>query len=619
MLRKILVIITLFFTCSTSAQQARVQKFTTPLAGTVVLKDVEDKYNAHVDNLEAPAPDASFEKMQLRKIKEQVAKQYPHKRSTAQNKTTAALPPIVEKGFVADSLSGIPPDNDMAISKANKAVSVMNSSIAILDANTGLITSRKSLKLYSLPVGLNNLIKDTRYDPKVIYDAAADRFISIMLNSTDADNYIVIGFSLSNDPQGSWSFYKFYGDYGSDTTWFDYPSIAITKDEFFFTGNKIKFNTSWQAGFTQTLIYQVKKQDGYDSAATLNYQIWDSIGYGGKSIRNLYPVKAGFNQLLGPEQYFLSNRNFDVQNDTVFLIKVPDVISSGNTNLQITPLILPIKYGTPPNGRQPDTSVVLATNDGRILGAYAMDDEIQFVSTTVNTPNGASGIYHGKISNYKTSPAISHAQIFSVDTLDFGYPNVAFSGNPWGLNQSIISFNYTGPNTYPGVAAITFNGIEYSELVKIKQGDSSIKILPGKEQRWGDYMGAQPDYSQYGSVWVLGIYGRSDNRYGNWMAKLNSPLLSIKDKKTDNGNAILYPNPSFQYIRIEFELQNEGTTNFVIYNTQGQKVDQLLQQKCKKGKNVISFNVAPLSTGNYYLRLVSQDGELLSTHSFTKQ
>ncbi len=618
MLRNILLAGLLLATTAATAQHARVRKYTTPLAGVVVLKEAEDKYNAQVYSLEAPPPDAHTDKAKLRRIKEESAKLYPHRISNAAHKTTAVTPPVVETSFLADSFPGIPPDNDLAVSGGGKAVSVMNNSIAVLDGNTGQMLNRKGLMQFSSKVALFGL-NDYRYDPKVMYDPEADKFISIMLNGTDGNNYIVVGFSQTNDPAGAWNFYKFYGNYAGDTTWFDYPSISITKDEFFFTGNMIKFSTPWQTGFKQTVIYQVDKKSGYDSASALTYQVWDSIGYNGNNIRNLYPVKAGYNNLLGPEQYFLSNRNFDVQNDTVFLVKMPGTIASGNTNLTVTPLVSPLKYGVPPSGRQPDTSVTLATNDGRILGAYAMDDEIQFVSTTVNTLNGAAAIYHGRIGDYKNNPSIQYVNIFSVDTLDFGYPNISFAGNPWGLNQSLISFNYTGPNTNPGLAAIMFDGTGYSELVKIKEGVGSIKRLNGKEQRWGDYSGAQPDFNRYGSMWVLGIYGRADQSYGNWMAKISSPLLGVKETKNAAVQTSLYPNPARTVVAIRFELAEANEADFMIVDAQGRMIDKILSRKCKKGLNEISFDVASLATGNYFLKVASADGSVLSTHAFVKQ
>jgi hypothetical protein len=614
------------------AQHARVQKFTTPVVGSVVLKNVADKYNAQVDNLEAPEPDAEEEQKKLEEIKKESRLLFPYPSENSRSKSTKrthgnhddhdALPPQVITGFTADTVPGVPPDNDMAISKDEKAVSVINSNIAVLDAKTGKMLYRKGLKPFSFAAGLNSSLGDTRYDPKVIYDPEADRFICIMLNSTKADNYIVVGFTKTNDPAGVWNFYKFYGNYSNDTTWFDYPSIAITKDEFFFTGNKIIFDLSWQAGFKQTVIYQLNKKNGYDSAA-MTYQIWDSITYNGKTIRNLYPVKSSTGKLQSPDQYFLSNRNFDIQNDTIFMVRLPDIISSNNTNLTIKALKSPVKYGVPPEGRQPDTSVTLATNDGRILGAYAEDNEIQFVSASVSPDNGASAVYHVKIANYKNNPRIDHAAFFTIDTLDFGYPNIVYAGNGVHGPQSFISFNYTGPKTYPGMGVILYDGEEYSPLVKVKQGDTGIKISwVGPVQRWGDYMGAQPDYNTTGAAWIEGIYGRREKsgpvyigNYGNWMAKVSSPLVQIP--KTTS--TLLYPNPSFQYIRFEFNVDAEQLYSFVIYDMQGKVVDKVLEQKCEEGRNRLSFNIAALSAGMYHMNVLDGNGKSISRHKFIKQ
>lgn len=602
-------------------QNAQSHSFTAKLEGVTVLKDIEaDPYDAQVLSLEAPNPDGNIDKMKLRDAKLQSANMFPRKiadAARAARKTTAAPSPIVAQNFVADSLTGIPPDNDMAISRGNKIINVLNSRITVLDGNGGAMGKRIDLKSFSQKVGLNNVFNDYRYDPKVIYDAEADRYICVMLNSTNRNNYIVIGFTLSNDPEGAWSFYKFIGDYKNDTTWFDYPAIAITDEEIFLTGNKIKDNVSWQLGFSETVIYQINKQNGYDSAATLNYKIWDGINFDGRPIRNLFPVKAGWLPETN-EQYFLSNRNFDVQNDTIFLVKVPGTIANGG-NLTVQALKSPVAYGVPPNGRQPDTSAVLATNDGRVLGAYANAEEIQFVSTSIDTSTGSSAVFHGKISNYRTNPAVSHVHFITVDTLDFGYPNISFVGNGWGLNQSIITFNYTGPYDNPGLAAVLYDAKDYSDIVRIKTGEGSIKRLTGKEQRWGDYTGSQVDFNAYGSVWIVGIYGRADNQYGNWIAKLNSPVLGVKEELVAKDKGTVYPNPVNTYLSYSFTLAAEMPMYFTIYDIQGRKVHELIAKKCKKGVNVIQFNTASLPAGTYILKGVSAEGKDVMNERFVKQ
>jgi hypothetical protein len=622
-MRFFLFAITALVLCNDAAvaQHAVAKKFKAPLAGTVILRDVEDKYSAQVYSMQMPDPDASEEQERLREIKKQVNLKFPY-RSDPGRKSTAAVPmPNVAIGFVSDSFSGIPPDNYSAVSKGNKAVAVMNSSIAVHDAVSGSYLMRKDLMAFCASTGLNNSITvdyNYKYDPKIVYDPEADRFISVILNGTLQHNYIIVGFTKTNDPGGEWNFYKFYGDYAADTTWFDYPQISITKNEFFLTGNKIIYDSSWQAGFTRTLIYQMNKKDGYNGDTALSYQIWDDIGYNNKRLRCLYPLNPG-NTLLGPAQYFLSNRNFDIANDTVFLVKVPDTIGSNDTNLVVTPIVSSTAYGVPPDGRQPNASLRLATNDGRVLGGFIKDDEIQFVSTSVNPINGAAGIYHGIISNFTSAPVLT-AQIYGYDTLDFGYPNISYTGRSGGHNQSIISFDYAGPHTFAGFGAVFYDGNGYSPLLKIKTGIGNISYPIGTPQRWGDYSGSQPDWNDIGSVWVEGIFGRKDLTYGNYMAKLVSPAhVSVPTASLPVSPAVVYPNPAWEFVSFDFNVTADQSFTFIICDVQGKIVDKVLDRYCHDGKNVIRFNIAPLAPGTYFLRAAGARGENIPVHMFVKK
>ena len=107
----------------------------------------------------------------------------------------------------------------MAMGKNDTTVSVMNSCLNVQNAVSGVgLRFHKTLQSFSAAVGLSGP-NDYRYDPKIIYDPIADRYIAIMLNGTNAANYIVVGFSTSYNPLKGWNFYKFYGNYAGDTTW----------------------------------------------------------------------------------------------------------------------------------------------------------------------------------------------------------------------------------------------------------------------------------------------------------------------------------------------------------------------------------------------------------------
>ncbi len=600
---------------SSFAQEIKPKLFKAPLCGSVVLSEVEDKYSAQVYNLEMPEVEGNNEAERLRELKQQVARTFPYKAGPARKKTTTALQPIIGVTLTADTVTGIPPDNYMAISKGKKAVSVVNSNIEIYNGATGAFLYMKNLKAMSVAVGLNNFTNDFRYDPKIVYDPEADRFIMVMLNGTNQYNYIVFAFSKTNDPAGAWNFYKFYGDYTGDTTWFDYPAISITHNEIFLTGNKIKYDSSWQAGFKKTLIYQVKKQDGYNGAATLNYQIWDSVQYNGKYLRCLYPVNPG-DVVLGPEQYLLSNRNFDVLNDTVFLVKVPDTIG-GTGSISVTPLVSTLSYGAPPDARQPDTAKSLATNDARVLGGFLRGNDIQFVNTSVNPATGASAIYHGVISNFATAPTLQ-GRIFGVDTLDLGYPNISYAGNTSGVNNAILSFNFSGPGKFPSSGAVFFDGTNFSDLLTIKSGATSISILSGKEQRWGDYSGSQPEWGAPGVVWVEGIFGGNNHQYASQMTQLISPYFSAVKEQEAAKPSKVFPNPAFELIRLEFTMVGDQLMTFSICDVNGRVVDQLPQQYCREGRNLIQFNIGSLAPGMYFLKGSGAQGYTVETQKFTK-
>jgi len=597
--------------------------FKAPLAGKVVTTDINDKYSTEIYSLEMPETDDTVEQRKLRAVKQLSSQLYPRHSSgiiEAKKGTSTAMPRI-GYNYVADSLPGIPPYNDLAMGNG-KTISVMNLTIAMHDAPTGTLTFRSTLINFSASAGLGNATTNSRYDPKIMYDPVADRFICVMLNNTDSTNYIFIGFSSTNKPDSTtWNFYKFYGDYASDTTWFDFPSVALTQKEFFFTGNKILYSTPWQTGFRKSVIYQIRKADGYNGDSTLTYQIWDSVKYAGNYVRNLYPVKGGAS-IKGPDQYFLSDKNFDIQNDTFYLIRIPDTIGSSSKTLTVKALASNVRYGVPPDARQSDTAYTLATNDGRILGAFEEGNEIQFVSATVDTSSGGAAVYHGIISNYSTATPVVRGKIFGIDTLDFGYPNLSYTGTTGSTNQAIISFNYTGPHTYPGLGAVYYDGTGYSDLLSVKGGLNSIRSQPSqKQQRWGDYSGSQPEWSTLGCVWVDGIYGRTDRRYGNYIARLISPDFTgvTNPTRAAANSGVLYPNPSWQFVQFDFKLEMDELMQFMIYDINGRMVDNILSQNCKEGENVIRFNVASLSPGTYYLKGLTSTGKALFSNKFIRK
>ena len=55
------------------------------------------------------------------------------------------------------------------------------------------------------------------------------------------------------------------------------------------TFNLLKDNTDWNVGFTRSIIWQIPKQQGYDSTE-LNTKLYSEIKYDGRHVWSICPV-----------------------------------------------------------------------------------------------------------------------------------------------------------------------------------------------------------------------------------------------------------------------------------------------------------------------------------------
>jgi len=226
----------------------------------------------------------------------------------------------------------------------------------------------------------------------------------------------------------------------------------------------------------------------------------------------------------------------------------------------------------------------------------------------MDTLNGHSTFYHGIINNLCTSPAL-HLTLFS-DTVEFGYPNIAYTGNGSSDNSSIIGVNYSGKFTFAGFCAINYNGNTglYSSRGNIKSGNTFINLLSGAVERWGDYSGNQRVYNDPGYVWVSGTFGKKvssyQREYGTWIAKLKIPAPDAGISNYNyNGSATLntYPNPVSDIVFVDLSLEHNAIIDISIYDNNGKLVRQLLNGPAEAGKNILSFSTKPLAKGIYFL------------------
>lgn len=595
---------------------------------TIKVSEIDDSWHAKVFSLEAPYPGSDSYRNYIHQLKQlkfgntNTIETTSIANSNKTGKTNSNQLPILNTGFSANRFGGIPNDNDIAVSNDGFVVSVCNSDVYIYDKN-GVELEKFALSDFSDSL---NLTATNHYDPKVIYDVKEDKFILVYLNGSDASaTSIVVCFSQTNDPTLDWNLYSLPGNPFNDDAWSDFPMISINEQDFFVSVNHIHSDSaSWQTGFMQSVIWQVEKESGYNGG-TLNSVVHSNIKSNNKPIRNLRPVKAGID-LKSNEMYFVSNKNFDFLNDTFFLAKINEsLIQNPNPSVQVEIVLSDKQYGLPPDAKQTATTF-FQTNDARPLGAFIENGQIHFVGNTVDETTNLAAIYHGKINTYASQKAVE-LNILSDTVLEYGYPNISFSGQNKYDEQAIISFNHTSIDSFPGMSAIFYSLDEaYSERLHLVSGNSNVNVINGNFERWGDYSGSQRKYNEPGKVWINGFKGfynnfaLSKNQHNTFVASLSSPDTTFTNISIANNiQNKLYPNPVNNSFYLQFKLATKSTLSFKLYDVNGQLVDELLSATTRQGDNQFMFNTASLSKGVYFLNVSDQTNTVLINEKIIKK
>jgi hypothetical protein len=295
---------------------------------------------------------------------------------------------------------------------------------------------------------------------------------------------------------------------------------------------------------------------------------------------------------------------------------MPDNMAADTNDIEVTLYHANERYHIPPDAKQTPPRL-LQTNDARILGAFKQNNKIQFVGNTRDTITNKAAFYHG-ILDLQSSSYTLNAYTVRNDTVEYGYPNIAYAGNGSNDNTAIIAINYTSENIFPGCGAIKTDGEgNYSDLLTIRKGDNYIQVLATQPQRWGDYSGAQRKYNEPGIVWVALTYGAQSKKQNTWIAEIaTQPFTSVPDVKKQTRIHQLYPVPASNQVTCTFSLANDDYIIVDIYDINGRNVLQLYRERAYTGTNTFTCNTSALNDGIYFLTIRNREGNILANIKF---
>ncbi|MDI1353955.1 MAG: T9SS type A sorting domain-containing protein [bacterium] len=596
------------------AQTSRKTNFTFYKQGTFNFENAHDDFQAALMVREMPKQGSS----KMEPYNYPSAKEIPQ---PGASQKPATLPDLIKgQSFVGNPFGlSTPCDNDLAISDSGFVVSVMNTNIFVKNIATGTNYPVKTLAAFTLPI--NN--KHQEFDPKVMYDPLYDRFVLMcMVGNVDTTSKMIVGFSQTSNPTGSWNLYTLPGNALNNGLWSDYPMIAMTEKELFLSVNLLYNDSSWQTGFVETIVWQMDKKKGY-AGQPLSSTLHSNIKFNGKAVRNLCPAKGG-SKLYKPNMYFVSNRNLASQNDTVFLVNITDTINAPTNTVTVKALTTNQSYFFPPNGRQTTPTQSLATNDCRNLGAFYENNKIQYVHNTKNPANNHVTIYYGVIDNPQSVAPLVSGYLLPNDTMDFAYPNISYAGRSTTDQTSIITFDHSSNKINPGVSAMQADGAgNFSKVLRIQNGYTYVNLLTNNLERWGDYSGSQRRYNKPGEVWMSGYYGYYYSgsfpwTHAAWIAQLTTSVTIVdttgisSEKEKEISRVSVYPNPASDVFSVSFAIPKPEYLSFELFNSQGSLVAVLLRDWVKFNENVFSFKTGTLPKGVYLLKISGNYGSIIT-------
>lgn len=592
------------------AQFTKSEELTAECLGLRKFQDVDTQWMRTLSSrrIEHGAPNKTA--LELRKAEKTRLKfENPSREQSPEVANPMATDPTVGTNFLGNELfGGTPSDNSMGISNGGIIVSADNATMEVYDGDAQdpylfTLTSHEDFFNFLNPAPTGNI-----YDPKVLYDSGADRFIYLILHGTSSQqSELLICFSQSNNPaQDGWWVYRIQANQAHPGSWFDYPNIAVSNNELYVTGNMF----TDQGQNSGNILFQIEKNACYNGQS-INYQYWSNVVDQTQEMAfTMVPLSWGQQGNYGPGVLLVANETSE-PSDRIMVFDLTDDMSASNEQLNAYSANTDA-FDVGGQAAQSGSNVLLDIGDNRIQNGFYLNGIIHMVFTS-DIGQGWNGINYKRIDISNMN--VQGSTFGNVGQFDYCYPAVASSGSDQNDRSVIIGFLRSGQSIFPEFRAVNCDhSMQWSNSVQIKAGEDDVNIGGQSPDRWGDYSGISRRNGANRTVWASGCYGMSGNNFGvnngwnAWIAELTdgSSPGAVSEEQTSMPTRV-YPNPTIDHFSIEFEMPERANINVSIYDMEGKLVKVLLSDNLKPGVKTLHFNRNALSSGTYLISVTSND------------
>lgn len=440
--------------------------------------------------------------------------------------STLAAPIVSFSGL--DYTARLPPDPILAAGPSH-LIGAVNSNFGIFSKSGTLLFQTAANSWFSnvLP---NITALGGAFDPKVIYDPAAGRWILVYLATDEkTESWVLLSVSNTSDPTGNWCNIPLRGDRNGNSAsgnWSDYEGVGLDNQAVYITTNQFQLTPGGDGKFQYSRLRIIPKSQLYGGCISPSYfDFWDLADPASTSER-VFTLRPAFTFGTPGVEYLVNNSPFETS--TYFTLWSLTNPLSGSPTL--TAQNVPVTATTaPPNADQQDGTggtsdcpapCLIDTGEGRLLDLMYRNGSLW----TSHAVAGGTGDDYSRVRYVRLGvgggpPAVLEDVSFGVDGCWYYYPAVALDQNS---NLAMV-FTRSCTNEYAGLRyttrATTDTTLQGSTL--LKSGETNYLNPASGKNRWGDYSGAAVDPADPSKLWLFGEYAASPaNTWGTWAGQV---------------------------------------------------------------------------------------------------
>ncbi|MCI0395807.1 MAG: hypothetical protein L0332_26550 [Chloroflexi bacterium] len=407
----------------------------------------------------------------------------------------------------------VPPDPELAvgpshiIAAVNIAFEIYNKSGATLLPQTTFTT------LFAGVPGCSGQL----FDPNVLYDEQADRFI---LGIDSNGNSYCVAVSQTSNPVGVWNRYRFVTN--SAGGFFDYPHAGVGRNALYMGGNMFVCST---CGFKDARVWAFDKVAMYAGLAAGSVERVFNLSEDTPQPANLHGFAQGAWPASGPH-YIVTETNFNGATYSVFAWNDPfganTLVKNGTFNL-VTATGVPA--GFPINVPQSGGGSLQA-NDFRPHDAEYRNGFIWTANTIACNPGGGTVDCVRWAQINPVNGTVVQAGVLASNGQYRFFGNLAVNH----CNDMAIGYTKSSSGMFPAVFIAGRNAEQplntLSPEIQLKAGEVNYTAFDGSPHRWGDYTGFTSDPNGQ-DIWYLGQYSKNTGsgfgRWGTYIGRFTFP------------------------------------------------------------------------------------------------